>query len=91
MPRGVQLARTLRQQVQVGLVFGEHHRPARQFEKPGHVPGHHVVMVGIAAGGQLRPPPDRDQPDPPVQGAHADLRLAQVPLDPRQGPRTRPG
>jgi hypothetical protein len=41
--------------------------------------------------GQLRPPPDRDQLNPPVQGAHADLRLAQIPLGPRQGPRTQPG
>src|SRR6266581_7307524 len=34
--------------------------------QPGHDPGHDVVMVRVATGGQLRPPPDRHQPDPPV-------------------------
>ena len=32
--------------------------------------GHRVVMGEIAAGGQSGPPPDRYQPDSPVQGAH---------------------
>ena len=81
----------VRQQVQVRLVLGEHDRPARQLQQPGHDPGHHVVMVRVAAGGQLRPPPDRHQPDPPVQRPHADLRPAQVPPDPGQGPRARAG
>jgi hypothetical protein len=56
----------VRQQVQVGLVLGEHDRPARQYYQPGHDLGHDVVMVWVAAGGQPGPPPDRDQPDPPV-------------------------
>jgi hypothetical protein len=73
------------------LVLGEHHRPARQAGQPGHDPGHHLVMVRVAAGGQLGPPPDRHQPDPPVQCPRADLRTAQVPPDPGQGPRARPG
>ena len=79
------------QQVQVGLVLGEYHRPAGQVYQPGHDRGHHVVMVRIAAGGQPGPPPDRHQPDPPVQRPRADLRPAQVPPDPGQGPRARPG
>jgi hypothetical protein len=73
----------MRGQVQVRLVLGQHHRPARQFQQPGHDAGHHVVMGEIAAGGSLWPPPDRYQPDPPVQRAHADLRPAQVAADPR--------
>jgi hypothetical protein len=72
-------------QVQVRLGLGEHHRPAGQAGQPGHDLGHHVVMVRVAAGGQLRPP-DRHQPDPPVQRPRADLRPVQVPPDPRQGP-----
>ena len=28
-------------QVQVGLVLGAHHRPARQLDQPGHDTGHH--------------------------------------------------
>ena len=80
----------MRQQVQVRLVLGEHHRPARQLQQPGHDAGHNVVMVRVAAGGQLGPPPDRHQPDPPVQRPRADLRPAQVPPDLRQGPRARP-
>ena len=59
------------QQVQVGLVLGEYHRPAGQVYQPGHDRGHHVVMVRIAAGGQPGPPPDRHQPDPPVQRPRA--------------------
>jgi hypothetical protein len=57
MQRSVQVARTLRQQVQVRLVLGEHHYPAGQFQQPGYDPGHHVVMVGSPRGSQLRPPP----------------------------------
>jgi hypothetical protein len=79
----------MRQQVQVRLVLGQDRRLSGQVDQPGHDLGHHVVMVGVAAGGQLGPPPDRDQPDPPVQRPHADLRPAQVPPDPRQGPRAR--
>jgi hypothetical protein len=56
----------VRQQVQVRLVLGQHHRPARQLQQPGHDPRYYVVVVRVAAGDQLRPPPDRDQPDPPV-------------------------
>jgi hypothetical protein len=48
-------------------------------------------MGGVAAGGQPGPPPDRHQPDPPVQGAHADLRPAQVLSDSGQGPRAPAG
>jgi hypothetical protein len=59
----------VRQQVQVRLVLGEHNRPARQAGQPGNDARHYVVMVRIAVGGQLRPPPDRHQPDPPVQSA----------------------
>jgi len=88
--RSVQLARTCRQQVQVRLVLSEHHRPAGQIDKPGHDTGHDVVMVRVAAGGQLGPPPDRHQADPPVQRLCADLGPAQVPPDLRQGPRARP-
>jgi hypothetical protein len=33
----------VRQQVQVGLVFGAHHRTARQFDQPGHDGGCHLV------------------------------------------------
>jgi len=83
--RSVQLA----QQVQVRLVLGQHHRAAGQVQQPGHDPGYHVIVIRVAAGGQLRPPPDRYQPDPPVQRPRADLRPAQVPAEPRQGPRTR--
>jgi hypothetical protein len=35
----------VRQRVQVGLVFGEHHGPARQFYQPGHERGRDVVMI----------------------------------------------
>ena len=77
----------VRQQVQVRLVLGQHDRAARQRQQPGHDAGHHVVMVRVAAGGQLRPPPYRHQPHPPVQRPRADLRPAQVPPDPRQRPR----
>lgn len=69
------------------LVPGEYHRPARQFQQPGHDVGHRMVMVRVAAGGQPGPPPDRHQPDPPVQRPRADLRPAQVPPDPGKGPR----
>jgi hypothetical protein len=67
----------------------KHHGLAGQFDQPGHDARHHVVMVRVAAGGQLRPPPHRHQPDPPVQRPRADLRPAQVAADPRQGPRAR--
>jgi len=45
----------MRQQVQVRLVLGEHHRPVRQIQQTGHDPGYHVVMARVAAGGQLGP------------------------------------
>lgn len=35
----------MRQRVQVGLVFGEHHGPAGQFYQPSHDLGRDVVMV----------------------------------------------
>ena len=73
----------------MGLVLGQHHRAARQLQQVGHDARHDMVMVRVAAGGQLGPPPDRHQPDPPVQRAHADLRPAQVAADPGQGPRPR--
>jgi hypothetical protein len=81
----------MRRQVQVGLVLGEHHRPARQLRQPGHDRGGHVIMVRVAAGDQLRPPPGRRQPDPPVQRPRADLPPPQVPPDPGQGPAARDG
>ena len=74
----------VRQQVQVRLVLSQHHRPAGQADQPSHDPGHHVVMVRVAPGGQLRPLPARRQPDPPVQRPRADLRPPQAAADPRQ-------
>jgi hypothetical protein len=41
----------VRQQVQVSLVFGAHHRLSRQLDQPGDDAGHHVVVVRVAAGG----------------------------------------
>jgi hypothetical protein len=81
----------VRQQVQVRLVLGQHHRPAGQLQEPGHDLGHHVIMVRVAAGSQPGPPPDRHQPHPPVQRARTDLRPAQVAADPGQGPRAGAG
>jgi len=37
-----------------------------------------VVMVRVAAGGQLGPPPDRHQPDPPVQRPQARAAIRPV-------------
>ena len=57
------------------LVLGEYYRPGRQADQPGHDLGYDMVMVRVAAGGQLGPPPDRPQPDPPVQRAPAARRI----------------
>ena len=58
-------------------VLGQHHGLARQVDEPGHDARDHMVVVRVTAGGQLGPPPDRHQPDSPVQGPDADLRPAQ--------------
>lgn len=43
----------MRQLVQVGLVLGQYHRPARELDQRGHDPGDYVVIIRVAAGGQL--------------------------------------
>ena len=84
LPRSVQLARTCGSRFRRVSSSASTTDRRGQCYQPGDDPGHQVVMVRVAAGHSLGPPPYRRQPDPPVQCPCADLRPAQVPPDPRQ-------
>src|SRR6266498_4048997 len=80
-----------RQQVDVRLVLGQHHRVLGQFGDGLAQRGEDLVAVGVALGDQPRPPPGRHLADASVQGVQADGRAAQVQVQQRDGPGPRLG
>jgi hypothetical protein len=60
------------QQVDVGLVLGQHHRALGQVADGLPQVGEDLVAVGVALGDQVGPPPAGDLADPPVQGPQRD-------------------
>ena len=89
MPRTTQVAPW--QQVEVGLVFGQHDRAGGQGGDGLAQRGQDLVAVGVALGDQPRSPPGRHLADASVQGVQADSRVAQVPVQQRDGPGPRLG
>jgi hypothetical protein len=80
-----------RQQVDMGLVFGQHDRALGQLGDGLAQRGQDLVAVGVALGDQPRSPPGRHLADASVQGVQADGRAAQVQVQQRDGPGPRLG
>jgi hypothetical protein len=74
------------QQVEVGLVFGQHHRVVRQRGELLPQRRQHLVVVGVALGDQPGSPPGRNLTYPPVQGPQAHGRTAQPLPEPTDCP-----
>jgi hypothetical protein len=90
VPRTTQVAPHRCQQVQAGLVFGQHHRPPGQLGD--HLPqgGKELVAVGVALGDQPGSPPAGDLADAPVQGPQAPRSSSKTPHMSTRRPRPAP-
>jgi hypothetical protein len=75
------------QQVDMRLVFGQHHRAIRQVADLLPQGDKDLVAVGVAACDQPGSPPAGDLTHPPVQGAEADGGTAKPLVQPRNRPR----
>jgi hypothetical protein len=80
-----------RQQVEVGLVFGQHHCALGELGDGLPQRGKALRAVGVALGGQPRSSPGRQLADSPVQGVQADRGAAQIQVQQRDGPGSRLG
>jgi hypothetical protein len=74
------------QQVEVGLVLGQHHRTVWEFGDGVVQVGEDLVAVGVASCDQAGPPPCCDLTDTPVQGPQAHGRPAEPLVKPTDGP-----
>jgi hypothetical protein len=74
------------QQVEVGLVFGEHHRSGRQSGDPPADARADRVVVGVALGHQPGAPPAGQFAGAPPQRGQADRGPAQPVPEPPDGP-----
>jgi len=74
------------QQVDVGLILGQHHRTVGQVADLLLQVGEDLVAVGVALGDQAGPPPGCDRAHPTVQGVQTELWAAQRVPQPGDGP-----
>src|SRR6266540_618408 len=74
------------QQVDVGLVLGQHHRTCGQATEVAVQVGEDLVAVGVALGDQAGSPPGGDLSDAAVQGPQGDGGAAQSLPQPWDGP-----
>jgi hypothetical protein len=79
------------EQVDVGLVFGQHDRAVEQVADLLLQVGEDLVAVGVALGDQLGPPPGRDLADAAVQGVQAHGGVAKPLVEPSDRPCLRLG
>jgi hypothetical protein len=87
-PWGIQVERTPGQQVQVGLILGQHDRPLRQLGDALTECGQGRLAVGVAACHQPGPPPPGHLAHPAAQGGKADRGAAQPLVEPGDRPRS---